>query len=77
MDDGSAADLDRWIAQVKPWLAERVVFVAGEGDCAVVAPGRPMFRTGVDSRALTTALREIVRPGARRARAVLASNHPG
>jgi CheY-like chemotaxis protein len=63
MDDGSGADIYRWIAQVKPWLAERVVFLADEeGDhAAVVAPGRPMFRKGADSRALTTVLREIVR----------------
>jgi CheY-like chemotaxis protein len=63
MDDGNGADLYRWIAQVKPWLAERVVFLADEEgqDAAVVAPGRPMFRKGQDSHALTTVLREIVR----------------
>lgn len=63
MDDGSGADLYRWILTVKPWLAERVVFLADEEseDAAVVAPGRPMFRKGQDSRALTTVLREIVR----------------
>lgn len=63
MDDGNGADIYRWIAQVKPWLAERVVFLADEeGDhAAVVAPGRPMFRKGADSRALVTVLREIVR----------------
>jgi CheY-like chemotaxis protein len=63
MDGGNGADTCCWIAQVKPWLAERVVFLADEeGDCAaVVAPGRPMFRKGADSRALTTVLREIVR----------------
>jgi DNA-binding NarL/FixJ family response regulator len=63
MDDGNGADVYRWVAQVKPWLAERVVFLADEeGDhAAAVAPGRPMFRKGADSRALTTVLREIVR----------------
>ncbi len=63
MDDGNGADIYRWIVQVKPWLAERVVFLADvEGDDAtVVAPGRPMFRKGADSRALTAVLREIVR----------------
>jgi CheY-like chemotaxis protein len=63
MDDGTGADLYRWIAQVKPWLAERVVFLADEeGDhAAAVAPGRPMFRKGADSRTLTSVLREIVR----------------
>jgi CheY-like chemotaxis protein len=63
MDDGNGADLYRWIVQWKPWLAERVVFLADvEGDdAAVVAPGRPMFRKGQDSHALTAVLREIVR----------------
>jgi len=63
MDDGSGADIYRWIVQVKPWLAERVVFLADEEseDAAVVAPGRPMFRKGADSHALTTVLRQIVR----------------
>jgi CheY-like chemotaxis protein len=63
MDDGSGADVYRWIAQSKPWLAERVVFLADEEseDAAVVAPGRPMFRKGQDSTELTAALREITR----------------
>jgi CheY-like chemotaxis protein len=62
MDDGSGADVYRWIAQSKPWLAERVVFLADEEseDAAVVAPGRPMFRKGQDSTELAAALREIV-----------------
>lgn len=63
MDEGSGADVYRWIARTKPWLAERVVFLSGgEGDDAGnVAPGRPMFRKGQDSAALQTVLREIVR----------------
>ena len=63
MDDGSGADVYRWITQTKPHLAKRVVFLADEEgqDAAVVAPGRPMFRKGQDSHALTTVLREIVR----------------
>jgi CheY-like chemotaxis protein len=63
MDDGSGADVYRWIITVKPWLAERVVFLADEEgqDATVVAPGRPMFRKGQDSHALTAVLREIVR----------------
>lgn len=63
MDDGNGADVYRWVAQVKPWLAERVVFLADEegDDAANVAPGRPMLRKGADSRALTTVLGEIVR----------------
>jgi CheY-like chemotaxis protein len=63
MDDGNGADVYRWIVQRKPWLAERVVFLADEEgqDAAVVAPGRPMVRKGQDSHALTTVLHEIVR----------------
>jgi DNA-binding response OmpR family regulator len=63
MDDGSGADIYRWIVQVKPWLAERLVFLADEEseDAAVVAPGRPMFRKGQDSAAMSAVLREIVR----------------
>jgi CheY-like chemotaxis protein len=63
MDDGNGADVYRWIVQVKPWLAERVVFLADveADDATVVAPGRPMFRKGDDSHAMTAVLREIVR----------------
>lgn len=63
MDDGHGADVYRWIQQVKPWLAERVVFLTdGESeDATAVAPGRPMFRKGQDSRALLAVLGEIVR----------------
>src|SRR6185436_16798124 len=67
MDDGSGADIYRWIVQSKPWLADRVVFLADEvsEDAAVVAPGRPMFRKGQDSAALDEALREITRQSRR------------
>jgi CheY-like chemotaxis protein len=63
MDDGSGADVYRWIVLTKPWLAERVVFLADEegDDATVVAPGRPMFRKGQDSRALTSVIWEIAR----------------
>ncbi|HEY4239029.1 MAG TPA: response regulator [Kofleriaceae bacterium] len=63
MDDGSGADIYRWIIAVKPWLADRVVFLTGgEGDDpSAVAPGRPMFRKGQDSDGLSAVLREIVR----------------
>jgi CheY-like chemotaxis protein len=63
MDDGSGADLYRWLCEYRPWLAERVVFLSGEegDDARVVAPGRPMFRKGQDSQALTDVLREIIR----------------
>ncbi len=61
MHDGSGADLYRWIMQHKPHLAARVVFLseADQDDSGPVAPGRPMFRKGQDSQALTEVLREI------------------
>lgn len=63
MDDGSGADLYRWLIATRPALASRVVFLStGEGDDAgLVAPGRPMFRKGQDSGSLITVLREIAR----------------
>lgn len=62
MDDGSGADVYRWILSHKPHLAERVVFLSErEADVAQVAPERPMFRKGQDSYALITVLHEIVR----------------
>jgi len=63
MDDGSGADLFRWIANRKPWLASRVVFLSGEEgvDLSVVAPGRPLFRKGDNSAAMLAVLHEIVR----------------
>jgi CheY-like chemotaxis protein len=63
MDDGSGADVYRWLREYKPWLAERVVFLSGQegDDASSIAPGRPMFRKGQDSHALTSVLREIVR----------------
>lgn len=63
MDDGNGADLYRWVAQQKPELAERIVFLSDgeEEDPGTMAPGRPMFRKGQDSHALTSVLHEIVR----------------
>ena len=63
MDDGSGADIYRWLREFKPWLVERVVFLSGEegDDAGTVAPGRPMLRKGQDSQALTGVLREIIR----------------
>ena len=63
MDDGNGADLYRWVAQQKPDLAERIVFLSDgeEEDPGTMAPGRPMFRKGQDSHALTSVLHEIVR----------------
>lgn len=63
MDDGSGADLYRWLEIHRPALAQRIVFLSTmEGDDSnIVAPGRPMFRKGADSYALLTVLKEIVR----------------
>lgn len=63
MDDGSGADVYRWLERHKPALAERVVFLSdGEtDDAAEVAPERPMIRKGQDSHALAAILRDIVR----------------
>ena len=63
MDDGSGADLYRWVTQQKPDLVERIVFLSdGEKeDPGTMAPGRPVFRKGQDSHALTSVLHEIVR----------------
>jgi CheY-like chemotaxis protein len=63
MDDGTGADLYRWILQRKPETADRIVFLSDgeEEDPGTIAPGRPMFRKGQDSHALTSVLHEIVR----------------
>ena len=63
MDDGTGADVFRWLELHRPALTQRVVFLStNEGDDASpVAPGRPMFRKGQDSHALTTVLNEIIR----------------
>jgi CheY-like chemotaxis protein len=63
MDDGSGADVYRWLEIHRPALTQRIVFLTtSEGDdSSSVAPGRPMFRKGQDSHALTTVLHEIVR----------------
>jgi CheY-like chemotaxis protein len=62
MHDGSGADVYRWVLKHKPRLAARVVFLAeaDQDDSGPVAPGRPMFRKGQDSQALTDGLRKIV-----------------
>jgi CheY-like chemotaxis protein len=63
MDGGGGADVFRWIILNKPQLADRVVFLTGgeADDAEAIAPGRPMFRKGQDSQALTSVLHEIVR----------------
>jgi CheY-like chemotaxis protein len=61
--DGCGADLYEWVLTNKAELANRVVFLAENDldDSAQAAPGRPMFRKGQDSRALTDVLSEIVK----------------
>lgn len=62
MHDGSTIMLYKWITKNKPHLATRLVFLS-EGDTddsGPVAPGRPMFRKGQDSQALSETLRQIV-----------------
>lgn len=63
MNDGGGADLYRWLRAARPRLAERVVFLADDEaeDTGEVAPGRPIFRKGADSKALAQALQQIVR----------------
>ncbi|HEU0032660.1 MAG TPA: response regulator [Kofleriaceae bacterium] len=63
MDEVSGAEIHRWARDYKPWLAERFVFLSGEegDDTSALAPGRPIFRKGQDSNALTAVLREIIR----------------
>ncbi len=63
MDGGGGADVLAWIKSNKPWLADRVVFLAGgeRDDAGKAAEGRPMFRKGQDSGPLIKVLREIVR----------------
>lgn len=63
MDDGSGNDLYNWVAEKRPDLLERMVFLSGEGISEVqhAAPGRPVFHKGQDSQALTRVLDEIVR----------------
>jgi CheY-like chemotaxis protein len=63
MDAGSGADIYRWMREFKPWLADRIVFLASADgdDTSAVAPGRPMLRKGQDSGQLLSTLRAIVR----------------
>jgi CheY-like chemotaxis protein len=63
MDDGSGADIYRWLIEFKPWLVDRVVFLSSNDgdDTTALAPNRPALRKGQDSQELTRVLREIVR----------------
>lgn len=63
MDDGSGADLHRWLAEFRPWLATRMIFLSSEEaeDVAAAGAGRPIFRKGQDSAGLIALLEEIVR----------------
>lgn len=59
MHDGSGGDVYEWILDHKPHLAARVIFLSDD-ETDAMAPGRPRFRKGQDSQALTEVLREIV-----------------
>jgi CheY-like chemotaxis protein len=67
MDDGTGADVYRWLREFKQWLASRVVFLSGEegDDAAGIALGRPMHRKGMDSATLIDVLSEIIRDARR------------
>ncbi len=62
MHDGGGIDLYKWILKHKPHLAARVVFLseADQDDSGPVAPGRPMFRKGMDSQGLVEVMKDIV-----------------
>ena len=62
MDGGGGAELYRWLAEYRPSLTQRIVFLSttAADESESVAPGRPMFRKGQDSAALTAVLHEIV-----------------
>lgn len=62
MDDGSGAELHRWLVEFRPWLAARMIFLSSEEaeDLAAASAGRPIFRKGQDSAGLIALLRELV-----------------
>ncbi len=61
MHDCGGAEVFGWLVAHKPHLQKRVVFLSetDEDDSEPVAPGRPMFRKGMDSQGLVDALRDI------------------
>ena len=61
LHDGSGAAVYNWIVKNKEQLADRVVFLSESDadDSGSLAPDRPMFRKGQDSRALIGMLKEI------------------
>jgi DNA-binding NtrC family response regulator len=65
MDDGSGAELYQWIAEHRPAMKQRVVFMSGAAprEAATVAPGRPLISKGQDSPQLVETLMRVARGG--------------
>jgi DNA-binding response OmpR family regulator len=64
MANGSGGHVFNWVVTFRPWLLERVVFLAerpGDGAERIVQ-GRPVFAKGADSDKLLDALRAIAAP---------------
>ena len=61
MHDTGGAEVYKWIYAHKPELVPRVVFLSetDDDDSEPIAPGRPMFRKGMDSQDLVDTLRDI------------------
>jgi len=61
MHDTGGAEIYGWIKKHRPQLANRVIFLSesDDDDSEPIAPGRPMFRKGMDSQGLVDALRDI------------------
>jgi CheY-like chemotaxis protein len=65
MDDGTGADVYRWLREFKPWLAERIVFLSDDDGAHPPGFARPILRKGQDSDELTALLRDLRRRGSR------------
>ena len=63
LHDGSGVAVYNWLVKHKEHLADRLVFLseADADDSGPIAPDRPMFRKGQDSRALIETLKEITK----------------
>ncbi len=61
MHDGSGPDVLQWVAENKPHLSARIVFVSGADPKQVAASGRPFFPKGQDSAQLMRLLVELCR----------------
>jgi CheY-like chemotaxis protein len=61
MHDTGGAEVYAWIQKHRPQLSNRVIFLSetDDDDSEPHAPGRPMFRKGMDSQGLVNALKDI------------------